>query len=117
MPDIESLHSASLRSFHVINGDALAIVDPILIAIGDYRAGLADYNERAPTDNDEAATAYAENSYRPPRRILASWDSPALTFEGAVSALKMAKDADNDDDAQVVSAMIRAASGYFEGIG
>lgn len=88
--------------------------DPILTAIEDLRAGMADYNANAPVDNDAAADAYAEKTYRPARRSLAAWDGPALTFAGAFAALKMAKDADESDDSEIVTVMLNAAIGYFE---
>jgi hypothetical protein len=114
MADIESLHSASLRNFQVINGDALGIVDPILIAIGDLRAGQADYNENAPMDTDAAANAYAEISYMPPQRIIEGWNQPALTKGGAIEALKLAMQADQDGDYAIVGPMLAAALAYIE---
>lgn len=88
--------------------------DPILTAIDDLRAGMAEYNANAPVDDDEAANAYAEKTYRQPRRYLAAWDGPALTFAGAFAALKMAKEADDSDDSEIVTVMLSAAIGYFE---
>lgn len=87
--------------------------DPLLDFIVAYRKGLADFVSNAPEDND-GNKAYAEVSFRLPRKTLESWSSPATTFAGAISALKMAVDADKNDDVEIVSSMIRAAWGYFE---
>lgn len=87
--------------------------DPLLDLINAYRSGVSDFIANAPEDQ-HAANIYAENSYRPSRRRLVGWDSPALTLDGAVSAIKMARDADQNDDAEIVSAMVKAACRYFE---
>lgn len=87
--------------------------DPILGAIGDFRAGFADYNANAPHDN-EGARAYAETSYRKPRRVLLSWQSPALTREGAIAALRTANEAQANDDHALVGPLLSAALAYFE---
>jgi hypothetical protein len=94
---------------------AVLAQDPLLEAIIRYRQGLHDFTINAPNDRD-AAELYAEKTYRPPRRMLVAWDKAALTFVGAVSALKMANDADGNDDSEMVSAMVKAALGYFEAI-
>lgn len=87
--------------------------EPLLDLIDAYRQGLTDFTANAPDDSD-AANAYAERSYRPPRRDLQEWSGPALTRLGAISALRMAKDADDNDDAEIVTSMLRAALGYFD---
>jgi hypothetical protein len=107
MPENEVLRADYLKF-------PIGLADPILGAIDALRVGLADYNANAPLNNDEAANAYAEKSYRHPRQALVAWDGPALTFAGAYAALKMAKDADESDDAEIVRVMINAAIGYFE---
>lgn len=89
--------------------------DPLLEAIVRYRQGVSDFASKAPDDRG-LSDAVAEKSYRPARRALVAWKKPATTFVGAVSALKMAKDADLNDDADLVSAMVNAALGYFEAI-
>ncbi|MBY3162087.1 hypothetical protein HFO65_15745 [Rhizobium laguerreae] len=105
---------SSFAERHSMDRAALA-EDPLLEAIVAYRQGLSDYTAHAPEDRD-SADVYAEKSYRPARRILKTWEAPAKTFVGAVSALKMAKDADLNDDSEVVSAMVKAALGYFEAV-
>lgn len=105
---------SSFAERHSMDRAALA-EDPLLEAIVAYRQGLSDFAAKAPEDQD-SANAYAEKSYRPARRALKDWNAPAVTFVGAVSALKMAKDADLNDDSEVVSAMVKAALGYFEAV-
>jgi hypothetical protein len=87
--------------------------EPLMKMIDAYRDGIADYAKNAPEDAASAA-AYAERSYRTPRTALQCWKDPAKTLYGAVFALRMAAEADDNDDAEVVSAMLRAALGYFE---
>lgn len=87
--------------------------EPLTVLIEAYRDGIADYAMNAPEDVD-AAAAYAETSYRRPRIALKAWKDPAQTLYGAVDALRMANEADRNDDAEVVSVMLRAALGYFE---
>lgn len=88
--------------------------DPIIVAISNFKAGFADYNANAPQDDLEAA-AYADRSYRPPRRVIERWSQPARTRDGAIAALRLARDASNDDDHALVAPMVGAALSYFEG--
>jgi hypothetical protein len=81
--------------------------------INAYRNGMADYGRNAP-EEDCRAEAYADASYRPSRIALKTWSDPATTLYGAVHALRMANEADQNDDAEIVSVMIRAALGYFD---
>lgn len=87
--------------------------EPLTNLIEAYRDGIADFSTNAPEDA-AAAAAYAETSYRLPRLALKAWKDPAQTLYGAVDALRMANEADQNDDAEVVSVMLRAALGYFE---
>lgn len=87
--------------------------DPICHAINNFREGFADYSANAPEDDAEASV-YAEISYRPPRRVLLSWSAPAVTREGAVAALKLAKEAVENDDHDIVLPMVKAALAYLE---
>lgn len=78
-----------------------------------YRVALSDYTDHAP-DEEDAAKDFAERSYRSPRNMLIAWDSPAATFAEATSAIKMAFEADLNDDAELVGSMVRAAHRYFD---
>ncbi|WP_051447600.1 hypothetical protein [Rhizobium leguminosarum] len=108
------MEASSFAERYTTDHAALA-EDPLLEAIVRYRHGMSEFAANAPNDRD-LSDAFAEKSYRPAREALVSWDKPAATFVGAVSALKMAKDADKNDDADLVSAMVNAALGYFEAI-
>lgn len=88
--------------------------DPIIVAISNFKAGFADYNANAP-QGDLEASAYADRSYRPPRRVIEKWNQGARTKDGAIAALKLARDASNEDDHALVAPMIGAALSYFEG--
>ena len=90
-----------------------ASVDPLCIAIKEFRDGLEDYNRNAPED-DVAANLYAAASYRPKRQVIERWANPAQTLRGAVDALRLADEASEDDDYAVVQPMIRAALAYLE---
>lgn len=108
------MQASSFAERYTMDHAALA-EDPLLEAIVRYRQGMSDFAANAPDDRG-LSDALAEKSYRPARRVLVDWNKPATTFVGAVSALKMAKDADQNDDADLVSAMVNAALGYFEAI-
>ncbi|OWV62549.1 hypothetical protein ATY75_12045 [Rhizobium sp. N122] len=108
------MEASSFAERHSMDHAALA-EDPLLEAIVRYRQGMSDFAANAP-DDLALADAFAEKSYRPARRILVAWSKPAVTFVGAVSALKMAKDADLNDDSEVVSAMVKASLAYFESV-
>lgn len=90
-----------------------ADTDPICIAIRNFRVGFANYDANAPND-DDAAMAYANKTFKPQRRALVEWISPAKTRQGAIEALRMARDADSNDDHAMVGPMILAALEYFE---
>jgi len=90
--------------------------DPLLDAIRAFREGLADYNANAPQD-DAAAEAYAEMSYVPPMAVLEEWEEPATTRRGALEALRLIAE-ENDDFAAspVVGPLLAAALAYFEAV-
>lgn len=102
-----------VRNSNGSNTLAACEIDPLIGAINAMKAGLADYNANAPED-DDAARAYAEISYRPPRRVIERWKRPAISIDGAVSALRLARDADRDDDGLIVTAMLSAALAFFD---
>ena len=87
--------------------------DPILTAIARYRAGLKDYDANAPQD-DAGAKAYIHVSYAPPMRVLEAWTEPAVSVDGAVEALRLARDENETGDSDIVGAMLSAALAYFE---
>ncbi|MDW5314996.1 hypothetical protein [Rhizobium sp. PL01] len=87
--------------------------DPLSHAIKELRLGFEDFNTNAPLGED-AARAYAETSYRPPRRIIIGWSRPAGSMESAVAALRLAKVAYDEDDHAIVGPMVAAALAYLE---
>jgi hypothetical protein len=109
MPAIKANNRLGISSIDI----SVISRDPLLELIISYRQGLSDFAANAPDERD-ASNEFAENSYRPHRRALESWTGGARTFAGALSALRMARDADRNDDAEIVSAMVCAALGYFE---
>lgn len=91
----------------------VAVIDPLLDMISAYRDGLADFNQNAPED-DAGASAYADATYMPPLRKLICWTGPAATNAGAVSALKLAEEANRNREPLIVAPMIQAALLYFQ---
>lgn len=88
--------------------------DPLLVVIQQYNAGLAAYSaltveELAALDEDEVIN----ETYAPALAVLAEWDQPAMTFEGALAALKYIRDGEGLD--LVDTRMMKAALAYFEG--
>ncbi|MDI7865062.1 hypothetical protein MRS76_24400 [Rhizobiaceae bacterium n13] len=84
--------------------------DPIIAAIDAYHAGNAAYC--AQPDEDDAAI---EATYGPPLRVLEDWDQPALTRQGAIAALQLAKKEDGGISCSpIVGNMLDAALAYFE---
>lgn len=96
-----------------LEGSNVECEDPLIPAIKAFREGMADYNANAPED-DALAKAYASVSYIVPRMVLVEWALPARTPGGAVAALRLAKEAERDDDLAIVRPMIGAALRYLE---
>ncbi|BAV45735.1 hypothetical protein MesoLj113a_41790 [Mesorhizobium sp. 113-1-2] len=88
--------------------------DPLLDAIGAYRASLADYNANAP--EGDAADAYAEQTYGPPMTGIEEWEAPATTHRSALEALRLAVD-ENEGCATnpMVAPLLAAVVAYLEG--
>lgn len=105
---------SELLNFPSKKGGVVCQGDPILSAIESFRAGLEDYNKNAPTDSDIEANSYAEISYRGPLRVIQEWKMPAQSSDGAIAALRLAVQADQDGDYSLVGPMVAAALSYFE---
>ncbi|MER8431371.1 hypothetical protein [Mesorhizobium caraganae] len=89
------------------------INDPLLDAIWAYRAGMADFNLKAPAD--DVANAYAEISYVPAMNALEEWEQPAKTHRGALEALRLiAEETGLYEASPLVSPLLAAALAYFE---
>ncbi|WIJ26583.1 hypothetical protein [Devosia sp. RR2S18] len=88
--------------------------DPIIDAIRAYEAGMRDYRDNAP-DDEEGAAAYVEKSYGPALRVLETWDKPAVTRFGAMAALRLAvEEAAKFAGSDSLDAMLAAALAYLE---
>ncbi|MBB3453928.1 hypothetical protein FHT86_002184 [Rhizobium sp. BK313] len=109
MSDGDCIHQ-SVHSSHAPMADEEP--EPLLIAINDYKAGIADFLANAP-EEDEAANAYADTSYIAPMAKLEKWCRPALTRNGALAALQLAYDANRDGDYCLVGPLVSAALKYF----
>lgn len=92
------------------------IADPLLDAIMSYQAGLLDFRENSP-DDDEDADAYAERSYGPHLNRLNDWDGPAVTRGGAIEALRISlTEVDGVYGSEAADRMVKAALGYLESL-
>ena len=88
--------------------------DPLLSAIDAFKQGMAAYDVHpgAGTDVDDAV---AGQTYGPALRTLQQWSTPAVTRAGAMAALELAgQDLEHSLDGALVTAMVRAALGYFQ---
>tara|TARA_R110002051_G_C8529861_1_gene469401 strand:- start:82 stop:696 length:615 start_codon:yes stop_codon:yes gene_type:complete len=89
-------------------------VDPLIEAIDAYRTGLATFNATPSAITDLDEDAIVERTYGPPMSVLMEWDQPALTFQGAMAALKMADDENICFTGSVIADnMVKAAVAYF----
>ncbi|MGR9349970.1 hypothetical protein [Rhizobium leguminosarum] len=83
--------------------------DPILSAIGDYRHGWAEFHA-----SDDRMAEVMSHLWKAPYAVLANWTAPATTRAGAMAALRLAVDEDENGDSPVVGTMMRAALAYLE---
>lgn len=95
-----------------IMGAAVAY-DPIIGAIQHYKDAVQALADSA--SDDEAVTAALAEAINAPQAVLENWDSPTLSREGALAALRTAerdlRDYMMDGPAP---ALIAAALAYFE---
>lgn len=100
-----------------LGNSALPLVsDNLLALIVSYRRGLEDFIANAPEDDDEAANAYADSSYFGPMLAIENWKGPAKTREGAIAAIKLAREASENGDRCLVDPLLSAAEGYLKSI-
>lgn len=96
--------------------------DPLLRAIEEWRAGDAAYPnhplaKKLDATQEELDIAVAE-TYGPADTVLRKWDRPAVTFEGAMAALKLVREEAIDNMmscSEVLNSMLDAAIAYFDG--
>lgn len=87
--------------------------DPLLSAIHDYQASLAEFSRLAHGDNDW--DELAEVTYVPYLDALSEWSEPATTLEGAKEALRISLDEkDGVYGRDAAERMVRAALAYLE---
>jgi len=89
--------------------------DPIIAAIDAYRLGLATFNA-TPSDIVEADDdAVIARTYGPPMAVLDAWDRPAVTFAGALAALKLAREEmDANQASSIADRMLAAALAFLD---
>lgn len=86
--------------------------DPIFMVIKKYRAGLDEYNA-LPSEMTEDPQAN-EYTWMPWWNILKGWDRAALTEQGAIAAVNLAKDELKDNSySPIVEPLLKAACLYF----
>jgi len=89
--------------------------DPILAAIQAFRDALAAFNASPPSESQQADEAKIVLTYGPPLDILMTWDQPALSYPGAVEAIRLAAEENADySGSEIADNMVRAALGYFD---
>lgn len=86
--------------------------DPLISAIASYKRQMALFNRVAMLGEDPEVLA--DKTYRPPLAVIAAWDKPALSREGALAALKLADEGCRENDLAITGPMIRAALAYFQ---
>jgi hypothetical protein len=96
-----------------ITGPGCNVDDPLVDAIELLRKKMADYNANAPDDDDGAAD-YAAGGVSLALTAIRVWCDPARTRQGAMRALRLARDAVEDGDHEIAGAMNGAALAYFE---
>lgn len=106
--------AASASVLPVIACEASA--DPIVGAIRDFRAGLAAFNALPNEVTDKNEDQAINATYGPPQQILMDWEAPAKSHEGAVEALRLARDEAAEFAYSAISDnMVIAALAYLEG--
>lgn len=91
-----------------------ATQDPLGAACAAYVAAREDYNANAPSDDDDAANAYAAMTWKPARDVLVNWTASAVSRSGAMAALRLAVEEEDAGDSNVVAPLLTAALAYFE---
>jgi hypothetical protein len=93
--------------------DDLSGSDALLDTILCFRAETAAYNA-AKYVSDEEANERAKATFEPWLEKLRAWEGPANSLEGAIEALKLARDEEASFEGEpTVARMINAALGYL----
>ena len=96
---------------------SLEVQDPLYVAITNYRKGMSQFEiiEEADWDKLGGEDFVVESTYGAPFDVLAEWDQPALTLNGAIEALRFAADECKHFAASpTIEPMIVAALQFFE---
>lgn len=83
----------------------------LALLIANYRAGVADYNSNAPTD--DPSDAYAFISWVPPYDAIMEFEGPATNLPEALLALEEAEKHIETGDIEAAEVLIRAARLYL----
>jgi hypothetical protein len=83
--------------------------DPIIAAIEAYHEGAKAF-DATPGDDDETVAA----TYGPPLEVLETWTAPAVTFEGALEALRLVSKENHRFGDRMMINLLDAALAYFE---
>ncbi|MFB2606935.1 hypothetical protein ACE04B_34045, partial [Rhizobium phaseoli] len=97
------------RNFGILPDARPSRKDPILSAIGEYRHGWAEFQA-----SDDGLAEEMSHLWKAPYAVLANWTAPATTRAGAMAALRLAIDEDENGDGPLVGTMMRAALAYLE---
>ena len=84
-------------------------IDPIISAIAAYREGIQIFNQVPDGDEDQ------NHLWREPWEVLARWDQPCNSREGAIEAVRLAMYEEDIGESQLPMPMMRAALAYLEG--
>lgn len=90
-------------------------IDPLLSTILEYRSGLERLNELKSLITPENEDRLVGETYGPYEEKLMKWDTPAVTVEGAIEALKLMEESDVFIDT-LGEKMSRAVLSFLEGL-
>jgi hypothetical protein len=83
--------------------------DPIIEAINAYKDGIEQFSE-LPEDD----TCDLNHLWKEPWTVLAKWDQPCKSRDGAIAALKLAIFEEDIGESQLTAPLIQAALSYIE---
>jgi hypothetical protein len=89
--------------------------DLLLQAIDDYRFGGDQYDALPGDMNEDAQRSAYDGLVGKPMTVLEEWDRPAVTREGALAALRLARqELEEGGSEDIVRAMVSAALAFLE---
>lgn len=85
------------------------VLDPILIVIKNYYAAMEEF-EALPDEDDDAP----EYTWVPWWELIAKWDRPILTAEGAIAAINLVNEETQDTcGSKIVGPLLNAVKNYL----